>query len=582
MKQVGSVLIACLICLAAVLPAAGQQAREGDVRAQQAAVAFRQGQMAEALRLYDAALTDTTLSNERRANILTDRGVVRGRSGRIPEAVADFNKAIKLFPEFPVVYNNRGSLLVRIGANEEALRDFDRALQLAPGYAAAYSNRAGALVKLNRYDDAVEAYTSAIRLTPAIVEPLAGRAGAYIALQRPRAALRDLTRAIATDARFSLGYRQRADAYLALEEYGAAAADLSRAIAFDPVNPEYYLSRGKAYMQGKDPASAIRDFTKAIELLPNLAEAHLERGHAGILLEQFDQAEQDLARAIELSPRQPLGYAYRALMYKKLGQPELGAQEVSKALLLGKDNARVLWAKGEIDEALSRLEEAADAYRKALAIEPQLQNAIYGLKRLGESVEDETEELPALSWDAWRVFGARTQFFAVNEELGSLRVPLEVAGEGAPRILDWQVQEGEFRHIGLLRFSAGKIEIDGKPSDNEFIAIIDMRDQKLRGIEPHKLGNRVSKWSWGSGRLIVAAIDGLTQEYVLSRDRNVAARRTPQRARWRGNGSADPAWAPWAQEATAGRQRARSRRTRSRTSRRRRKPKTLFQLLLGN
>lgn len=578
-KRIGTITLAvwCWVLLA-VAPAAQQTARPGDVKAQQAAAAFRQGQMGEALRLYDEALSDRTLGNERRANILTDRGVVRERVGRVSDAVADFNQAIKLFPEFPVVYNNRGSLLVRIGAHNEALKDFNRALSLAPGYAAAYSNRAGALVQLNQLDDAVDSYTAAIRLTPAIVEPLAGRAGAYIALQRPRAALRDLTRAIATDARFSLGYRQRADAYLALDEFGAAAADLSRAIAFDPVNAEYYLSRGKAYMRGRDPAAAMRDFSKAIELTANLSEAFLERGHAAILLEQFDQAEQDLAKAIELQPSQALGYAYRALMYKKLGQPELGEQEVGKAMVLDKSNAHVLWAKGEIDEALSRLEEAANAYRKALAIEPQMQNALYGLKRLGEDVEDDTEELPQLSLGEWRVFGARTQFFAVNDDLGSLRVPLEVAGEGAPRILGWEPQDGEFRRFGLLRFSAGKIEVDGKMVDNEFVAIVDIRNRTLRGIEPHRQGKQVSKWSWGSGRVVVAAIDGLTQEYVLRSSPAYAGRRGRRNA---STSAGAPAWAPWAQDEGVRPRRASSRRSRSRP-RRRRKPKTLFDLLLGN
>ena len=216
----------------------------------------------------------------------------------------------------------------------------------------------------------------------------------------------------------------------------------------------------------------MRDFTRSIELSSNLPEAYLERGHASILLEQFDQAELDLAKAIELKPNAALGYAYRALMYKKLGQPELGAQEVSKAMVLDKNSANVLWAKGEIDEAMSRPDAAADAYRKALAVEPQMQNAIYGLKRLGESVDDDTEELPLLSFGEWRVYGQRAQFFAVNDELDALRVPLEVAGEGAPRILSWELQQGEFRNFGLLRFSAGKIEVDGQSVDNEFIAII--------------------------------------------------------------------------------------------------------------
>ena len=129
MKRIATITLAvwCWVLLAVIPVAAQQKARPGDVKAQQAAAAFRQGQMGEALRLYDEALSDRTLGNERRANILTDRGVVRERVGRIADAVADFNLAIKLFPEFPVVYNNRGSLLVRIGAHSEALKDFDRA-----------------------------------------------------------------------------------------------------------------------------------------------------------------------------------------------------------------------------------------------------------------------------------------------------------------------------------------------------------------------------------------------------------------------------------------------------------------------
>ncbi len=554
-----------------------QGGKTSAAEVQRAATAFRQGRLEEALRRYDSALQDRSIPNERRAAILTDRGVVRERAGRIGDAIADFNQAISLFPEYAVVYNNRGSLLVKAGAYDEALRDFDRALKLAPGYAAAHSNRAGALMKLDRYSDALGAYTKAIRLAPAIVEPLGGRAGALIALDRPRAAMRDLSRAIANDQRFSLGYRQRAGAHFSLGEYNEAAEDLSRAIAFDPSNAEFHLMRGRAFMLAKKPAEAKKDFTKVIELNPSLADGHRERGHAGILLEEFEQAEQDLARAVELAPRVPLSYAYRALMYKKLGQPELGEAEVGKALVLGENDALVHWAKGEIDEALSRTEQAIAAYRRALTIDPTLQNAIYGLKRLGEEVDDETEELPDLSFGAWRIQRTRERYFATNEEVRNLRVPIEMAGDGQPRIIEWHLRDGEFRHIGLLTFSAGRLQIDGAEVDSEYVAIIDTRRRKLVGIEPFRLGEKKSKLSWGSGRLVVAALDGLSQEFELRRQvaAPVAPRTQPARARQRYGGT--PHWAPWADDSDRRRYRS-SRRSRPR----RRKPKTLFDLLLGN
>jgi tetratricopeptide (TPR) repeat protein len=580
---VAGILLVLAVCLGG-RPALAA-ASPGDVKAQQAAIAFRQGRMQEALGLYEAALADRTLGNERRASVLTDRGVVYARLRQVAEAIDDFNAAIKLFPEYSVVYNNRGALLVKLGAVEEALKDFHRALSLAPGYAAAHANRAGALASIERYGQAVDAYTDAIRVAPQSVEPLAGRAGAYVALDRPRAALRDLTRAIANDQRFSLGYRQRAEALLALDEPAAAAQDLSRAIAFDPNNSEYYLLRGRAYLAAKDPQAAVRDFTKVIELKgdADAGTAYLERGHASILVEDFETAEQDLAKALERDPQSALAYAYRALMYKKLGQPELGAQEVEKALLLDKSNAVVLWARGEIDEAMGQGERAAQAYRKAHALKPGMENAIYGLKRLGETVDDDFDLLNELSFGGWRVYGGRSQYFATNDEFSGLRIPLEMAGEGQPKLLAWEMQKGEFDHIGLLRFSAGAIERNGNNEPQEFVAIIDTVKKALVGIEPHRSGEKTSKWSWGSGRVVVAAVDGLRQEYLLVRRTapSVAASRggqTPSRAS-RGRHSG-PDWAPWMRDQATSRRRV-SRRD-ARRARRRQKPKSLFDLLFGN
>ncbi len=578
-------LVAGLVLLAGVCLEAGASwaaTSAGDVKAQQAAIAFRQGRMDEALGLYEAALSDRTLGNERRASILTDRGVVYARLKQVREAIADFNAAIKLFPEYSVVYNNRGALLVKLGAVDEALKDFHRALSLAPGYAAAHANRAGALMSIERYGAAIAAYTDAIGLSPQSVEPLAGRAGAYVAIERPRAALRDLTRAIANDQRFSLGYRQRAEALLALGEPAAAAADLSRAIAFDPANSEYYLLRGQAYLAAKDPQAAVRDFTKVIDLGNAVGAAHLERGHASILVEDFETAEQDLAKALEDNPQSALAYAYRALMYKKLGQPELGAQEVGKALLLGKSNAVVLWAKGEIDEAMGHGDRAAEAYRKALAVKPGMDNAIYGLKRLGETVDEDFDLLSDASLGEWRVYGGRSQYFATNEAIAGLRVPLEMAGEGQPKLLAWEIQKEPFERIGLLRFAAGSIERNGKSEGLEFVAIIDTAKKQLVGIEPERIGEKTSKWSWGSGRVVVAAVDGLTQEYVVIPQRAPSAtasrgRTSEGRGRRRGG---DNDWAPWKRDQATSTQRAQRRE--ARRARRQKKPKSLFDLLFGN
>ena len=57
------------------------------------------------------------------------------------EAVADLNKAVKLFPDFASAYYNRAYLLALSGSLPEAFEDYTKAISLNPAFAEAYYNR---------------------------------------------------------------------------------------------------------------------------------------------------------------------------------------------------------------------------------------------------------------------------------------------------------------------------------------------------------------------------------------------------------------------------------------------------------
>lgn len=57
------------------------------------------------------------------------------------EAVADLNKAVKLFPDFAHAYYNRANLLALSGSLPEAFEDYTKAISLNPSFAEAYYNR---------------------------------------------------------------------------------------------------------------------------------------------------------------------------------------------------------------------------------------------------------------------------------------------------------------------------------------------------------------------------------------------------------------------------------------------------------
>ena len=550
----------------AVPPAGAQDAVQAQLK--EAAVALQRGLIEQAVQFYTDALADKGLSNDKRAIVLNDRGVAQMRRQQYRAAIDDFNRAVQLSPEYAPLYNNRGNALLVLGAPREAMKDFDRAIVLAPGYSAAFANRASAQLRLGANDRALADYSRAIELSPQSVSALNGRGLVHLAADRPYAAIRDFGRAVTLDARFTAGYRNRATAKTAIDRIEDVIEDLSRAIAFDPKASDNYVSRAEAYLTAGNPASALKDFNKAIELSPRSAVAYAGRGLAAARAEANEDAFADLAKSIELDPKLTRGYAVRAWLYKQTQQLDLAQKDLERALKLEPVTADAYWAQGEIEEARQRIEPAAQAYTKALSLNPRHKPTLDALARLGLVAAREETEVAGAGADGWRVVQSGDQFFAVASAVPNVRIPLEMLGKGAPKILRWERQKPPYAGFGVLTFTAGQVEASpGVPEDLESAAIIDITAAEILGLPLSKKGTKAAAWTWDEGRLIVTSADGLTDDFALrgvkpnavasaaaiaapeksapkreggSRSDNAP---TPQKAS--NSGNSVPGWVPW-------------------------------------
>lgn len=581
-------LAAGIVCAGGVLfcaiqsPAVAAPSPQLALKARDAANALVNGNASLAVDLYTQALGDTELSSDRRATLLNDRGVAYVRLGRTREALKDYNEAVELFPEYAAVYNNRGNLLLALGFDEEALKDFNRAVALAPGYAAAYNNRASALMKLGRSERAVEDFTRAVKLIPASPAPLSGRGRAHLMEGRPHAAIRDFSRAVQGNERFAEGYRARAEAKLEVGHYREAIEDLSRAVAFEPNQPNHFLLRGHAYLANDDATSAVADFTRVIELAPQNAAGYEARGLASAMAGDIEAGLADLNAAINLNPRSATAFAYRAYAYTRGGQAGIAERDLETARKLDADNAEVHWAGAELDSARNRTEDAVTKLRLALKEKPGFKRAKDTLARLGfKPALDRDQPLADAGGHGWQVVTRNGRYFALKPEFPDLRVPLEMMGEGQPKILSFETREAPYDKFGVLIFSAGTgKEDDGSPIPYEQAAIVDMAKGSVLAIQPHRAGDKVSEWTWGDdGRVRIASVDGFTDDLpiavgVVAAAAAAAKARADARARERRRRYSDgPEWAPWADDWGQSGNRKRSTR--------RKKPKSFFQLLFG-
>jgi tetratricopeptide (TPR) repeat protein len=85
---------------------------------------------------------------------------------RFGEALAAFDQAIALDPNYCQAWNNKANALCGLQRYAEALAAYDRAVALRPDYHQAWFNRGLLLTEMMAYGNALESYDRAIALEP--------------------------------------------------------------------------------------------------------------------------------------------------------------------------------------------------------------------------------------------------------------------------------------------------------------------------------------------------------------------------------------------------------------------------------
>jgi tetratricopeptide (TPR) repeat protein len=100
----------------------------------------------------------------------------------------------------------------------------------------------------------------------------------------------------------------------------------------------------------------------------------------------YDRAIAEQTKALEINSTTPEAYSYyfnRASAYLKAGKATQGLSDTERALQLSPNSAFALNARGQILGALGRRQDAIADFRKALAIDPNIEDSRDGLRRLG-------------------------------------------------------------------------------------------------------------------------------------------------------------------------------------------------------
>ncbi len=174
---------------------------------------FDKQQFTEALAAYEQAIQ----LDPNYAPGYIGKGLALRNLNRYAEALEAYEQAIRLDPNDATVHNNKGNALNDLLRYNEALLACERAIQLTPNYLAAYNNKGRALNGLKRHPEALLAYDYVLQLNPNFTVAHHNKGLALLALERYEEALQSFDRAIQLNPNYISAYQNKA---ITLEKLG--------------------------------------------------------------------------------------------------------------------------------------------------------------------------------------------------------------------------------------------------------------------------------------------------------------------------------------------------------------------------
>jgi tetratricopeptide (TPR) repeat protein len=166
--------------------------------------------------------------------------------------------------------NDIGVRLGREGKEEAALALFEEAIQLEPDYALAYYNLGNSLVKLGQPAEAMEAYDSAIECGEAdvTVMSLVDKGNIFLGWNRNQEALSAFNEAIRLDPQSALAYNGKGNALQELRQYQEAVSAFDEAIRLNPQDSGFHFNKGNLLYDRGQYKEAVQEYDIALRLNP--------------------------------------------------------------------------------------------------------------------------------------------------------------------------------------------------------------------------------------------------------------------------------------------------------------------------
>jgi tetratricopeptide (TPR) repeat protein len=291
----------------------------------------------------EALLTQILKTEPRHAYAWQLLAILAHEAGQTAQAIELMGKAIQNHPMVGQFYANRGEMCRLADNLDQAVSDGQQAVKLDPKSPIAHSNLGIAWYHKGELEKAEACQKQALQLDPNYL-PALNNLGSIC--------------------------RDRKDREGAVAMY-------RKVLALRPDFIESANNLGAVLVEMEDPEAGLKVLVDVIRARPNYAEAHCNIGNAFLALENFEKADLAFQNAIRLTPDYVEAYEGLARCAQEQRNLSSAEEHANKALSI-KARPATYSLLGGIYSEQSFPEKAAEAYDKALEMNPELVSAWLG------------------------------------------------------------------------------------------------------------------------------------------------------------------------------------------------------------
>jgi tetratricopeptide (TPR) repeat protein len=224
------------------------------------------------------------------------------RAGRVQEAIAHYEQALRIMPDYPTAYNDLGVALWQAGKVREAIGHYEKVLRIMPDYAEAHHNLGVALASQGKVAEAIAEYAAALRIKPDYAEAHHNLAIVLAGQGRVAEAITEYAAAVRIKPDYAEAHHNLGTVLAGQGRVAEAITEYRASLRIKPDNVEAHNNLGVALARQGNVAEAIAEFAAALRIKPDNVEAHNNLGVALASQGRVSEAIAEYAAAVRIKP----------------------------------------------------------------------------------------------------------------------------------------------------------------------------------------------------------------------------------------------------------------------------------------